>query len=1009
MAGALLTTPWLLALSSTTSHAADVVIVRGEYLVQQQPGERSGMDQFTQNVTRALDLAGIEWEMSGDSAVENDAALDGCRVAIFPHNGSMSPGEIEAIDKFADTGGKIILFYSLPEAPAARIGVKTTGYLGGDENRGKFDAIRFDAPEIVGLPATMKQGSWNITSFEATEGGARVIGTWLDREGHDTGLPAVALGDHGAVMNHVLLNGGPEAARFLLAVIGHWYPDVWQTAVERSLANSEKFGRFDTSDGLAEFVETLAPSPGTRAVESALAQAEAAREQARELAEEGRWPEALARLAAIPDTLGDAYAKLYPPRVGEMRAVWIHSPFNVDDWDAACRHLRRCGFNAVIVNMCNAAIAYYPSRYLRQHDRALEEGDQVLRVLKACRENHIELHVWRVNWNPGGNKERVEQIQADGINAVAKDGTPGAWLCSSWPQNRRHEIDTMLEIVENYGVDGIHFDYIRYHNSNYCYCDHCRQVFEEQIGRELDNWPEDVLDGDLREAYLAFRREQINVVVREVSERAHKMKPGIKVSAAVFGDWPGSRISIGQDAKLWVDEGWLDFVCPMDYTNDTDYLRRLTEAQVKAVAGKCPLYIGIGAWRHPSVATLVDQIQSARTLGADGFVLFAYESGKTRQFISAIGDGMTRRQTYTPHRAPVVSISIPDGPFADRPYAYQAGQEIEAEIVLTAESTLSEPIESASATLVLETTAGEKLATLGKMRMRASATRSVRTEVHFGGAEHELEFLRDSARRSVRIDVPEGHSRIALIGTMTFEDGRKAPFVHRSARIVGLTAEEIDAIRAEQEPPEIEGEGIKVGVTAGGYATASLISALSDTRGIVPFALNRLTPEFLGVCDIVIVAQYKSAAAFPREAQQALVEWVRGGGRAMLMHDAVGYREHPVLFPEIGRGQAIGEEKMVAFRTPNLVMGAEGGAGQGAFEHSYYDHINMALGEKGTVVVSEVNVNANGEPVVVAGPVGKGKVVLNGMVTGLASGDREVEPEGGERDVLVRCVRWLAQ
>jgi hypothetical protein len=31
------------------------------------------------------------------------------------------------------------------------------------------------------------------------------------------------------------------------------------------------------------------------------------------------------------------------------------------------------------------------------------------------------------------------------------------------------------------------------------------------------------------------------------------------------------------------------------------------------------------------------------------------------------------------------------------------------------------------------------------------------------------------------------------------------------------------------------------------------------------------------------------------------------------------------------------------------------------------------------------------------------------MVTGLAPGDREVEPQGGEREVLVRCVRWLVR
>jgi len=1021
MANALVAVPCLLAVSLAAAQAADVAIVRGDYLIAQQPGERSGMDQYTDNVTKALDLAGLDWELSSDSAVENEGALEGFRVAVFPHNGSMTPGEIAAIEKFLDSGGKIILFYSLPESLARRIGVRATGYIGGDENRGKFDVVQFRAPDIVGLPDTMKQGSWNVTSFEAEEDGAQVIGTWLDQEGNETGLPAVAVGDQGAVMNHVLLNGGPQAARFLLAVIGHWFGDVCASAVERALANSEKFGEFDTAAELRDFVATLGPTAGARGMGTALDGAGEIRQRARQLAADGQWPKALEVLATVPAALGESYAKLYPPRTGEMRAVWVHSPFNVADWDVACRHLRQCGFNAVILNLCNAGIAYYPSRYLRQHDRALEEGDQILRVLKACRENNIELHVWRVNWNPGGDQKRVEQIQADGTNAVARDGTPGAWLCPSQPVNRQHEIDTMLEIVENYDVDGIHFDYIRYHNANYCYCDHCRRTFEEQIGKKVETWPEDVVGGGLQEAYLAFRREQINAVVKEVSQRAHQMKPGIKVSAAVFGEWAASRISIGQDAKLWVDEGWLDFVCPMDYTNDTGYLRKLTEAQVQAVAGKCPLYIGVGAWRHESVATLADQIQSARSLGADGFVLFAYESGKTQEFISAIGQGMTRKQTYTPHRAPVASISLPDGPYPDRPHAYEAGGRIEAEVRLTAKSTLPEPIKSASATIVLETTVGEKLAALGTIRMRRSATRSVRTEVHFGGAEHEFELLRDSATRSVRVAVPEGHSRIALVGTMTFESGAKAPFVHRGPRMVGLSAGEVEAIRAEQEPPRVEGDGIKVGVTTGGYATASMVAALADAPGVIPFELKRLTPEFLDVCDVVVVAQFRSPADFPKEAQEALAEWVRRGGRAMLMHDAIGYRQHPVLFPSVGRGDAIGEEKTLTYRVPHPVMGDEAAVGHAGFQHSYYDHITVNTGQAGKVLAFEVQRTADGSPVVgasgagggapvvVAGPVGDGKVVLNGMVTGLAEGDREVAPVGGEREVLVRCVRWLAE
>ncbi len=99
---------------------------------------------------------------------------------------------------------------------------------------------------------------------------------------------------------------------------------------------------------------------------------------------------------------------------------------------------------------------------------------------------------------------------------------------------------------------------------------------------------------------MDFRRTQITTVVAAVAEQARKIRPGIKISAAVFRNWPTDRDSIGQDWKIWCDRGYLDFVCPMDYIPDTaQFMDRVTH-QVNWVDGRVPLYIGIGAWQIPS-------------------------------------------------------------------------------------------------------------------------------------------------------------------------------------------------------------------------------------------------------------------------------------------------------------------------------------------------------------------------------------------------------------------------
>ncbi len=75
---------------------------------------------------------------------------------------------------------------------------------------------------------------------------------------------------------------------------------------------------------------------------------------------------------------------------------------------------------------------------------------------------------------------------------------------------------------------------------------------------KVEHWPEDVLTGRQTDAFADWRRDQITRLVRAVSLEAHKLKPGIKVSAAVFGNWESARRVVGQDAKAWIEAGYLD-------------------------------------------------------------------------------------------------------------------------------------------------------------------------------------------------------------------------------------------------------------------------------------------------------------------------------------------------------------------------------------------------------------------------------------------------------------------
>lgn len=341
-------------------------------------------------------------------------------------------------------------------------------------------------------------------------------------------------------------------------------------------------------------------------------------------------------------TSSNAIAVSSSPKTREFRGAWIHSGYGIEGWgwDRTVAVLATNGFNALLPNLLWGGLAHYPSKLLPSSPRIKTDGDQIAECLKACRKYGIELHVWKVNFNLStAPRDFREQLRAAGRTQKDREGKEVNWLCPSHDENFALERDSMLEVAREYDVDGIHFDYIRYPDRNACFCNGCRERFERTPDVKITKWPADVLTGEPAAKFADWRREQITRLVRAVSEAAHKLKPQIKVSAAVWGGWKNARESIGQDAKAWMDAGYLDFACPMNYEGSDEEFSDLVHKQVAATNRKTPLYIGIGSHKLSGPEQLARQIELSRELGGDGFVVFQLNEKVATRFLPALGLG----------------------------------------------------------------------------------------------------------------------------------------------------------------------------------------------------------------------------------------------------------------------------------------------------------------------------------------------------------------------------------
>ncbi len=417
---------------------------------------------------------------------------------------------------------------------------------------------------------------------------------------------------------------------------------------EAAISGIGKIAGFKTYE---EATRQVAASGGQNArLTKALASAASSREAAVKLAGQEKFTEAREQAAAAHQQLLTAFCLAQKPLPGEFRAFWCHSAFGVKgmDWDEAIRRLADNGFTAILPNMLWGGAAFYDSKVLPVAAQAAASGDQIRQCLAACRKYGVQMHVWKVDWNLGSAapKSFVEKMRQAGRLQLSEAGKEEPWLCPSHPANQQLEIAAMLEVVRNYDVDGIHFDYIRYPDGEHCFCAGCKDRFERASGQPLKNWPQDVLaTGTLRQHWLEWRRNNITTVVRAVSEQARALKPRIKLSAAVFRNWPADRDGVGQDWKLWCEKGYLDFVCPMDYTPSNHHFESMVSQQVEW-AGRTPCYPGLGVSASSSrfgVDRAIEQINIARRYQTHGFVIFNYGPKESTELLPMLGLGITAR------------------------------------------------------------------------------------------------------------------------------------------------------------------------------------------------------------------------------------------------------------------------------------------------------------------------------------------------------------------------------
>lgn len=388
-----------------------------------------------------------------------------------------------------------------------------------------------------------------------------------------------------------------------------------------------------------------------------------------------RWTLGALMLCALvlADAPGGAPVLHAEPPPAEVRALWVTRSSLVSSGaiQAMVRSAAASGFNTLLVQVRGRGDAFFTSRHEPRADVLApqpETFDPLAETIALAREHGLRVHAWvNVNLVSSGTNlplarthvvyqkpewlmvprelafeiARIDVRSPQYLGRLARwtrassSTTEGLYLSPVHAGAVDHLVAILDHLATTYALDGIHLDYVRYPGPQFDYSRASLREFRTYLLPEMTAPERARFAGSdmatlvgLTDVYPQrwgdFRRSRLNTLVMRARTAIKSRRPGLLFSAAVYPDAAEASRTRLQDWRTWIENGMIDVVCPMAYTLDaTAFAEQI--ASVRQVASGQPVWAGIGAYRLSSSQT-IENIRTARRLGADGIVLFSYDS-----------------------------------------------------------------------------------------------------------------------------------------------------------------------------------------------------------------------------------------------------------------------------------------------------------------------------------------------------------------------------------------------
>jgi len=374
------------------------------------------------------------------------------------------------------------------------------------------------------------------------------------------------------------------------------------------------------------------------------------------------------------------------PPVTETRALWVlrTSLTSPESIATLVRTAREHGFNTLLVQVRGRGDAYFnggiePRASDLRHRPAT--FDPLATVLSSSHAANLRVHAW-INVNlvssasdlpiapahivhrhpewlmvPRDLAQELSRVPEESPGYVGKlarwtrtesADVEGLYVSPILPAAAAHVDAVVRDLVTRYPVDGVHLDYARYPNARFDYSRGAVREFREAlrptlgwaVRRDVD--AQEAVDplaypDTFQDEWKKFRMARMTALVARLRKTIKSARETTLVTIATAPDLADARDRKLQDWGAWLETGLVDAVCPMAYTPEPALFAEQIAA-ARNIKGGHTVWAGIGAYRLPPAQT-IENIETARRLGAGGIVLFSYDSliASASDYIAVVG------------------------------------------------------------------------------------------------------------------------------------------------------------------------------------------------------------------------------------------------------------------------------------------------------------------------------------------------------------------------------------